>query len=222
MARGPQRPRTILAFGEDATDTKALKELVRALRPDLPTMSPRREPIILSVMAAGEKKRTMARRMFQVIKAAQVENDVLAVLAHRDLDDVDPREEASELLPAEVDLRQSLEAELQSVGAAVVPVVPAWEIEAWWFLWPDQVAELRPGWRTLPDRTGKRVDQIANAKETLRRELQPTEHRRVPSYSESDGPRIAAKVREAGVARDPKGRSIAYLRFIKAIDGLKA
>jgi len=221
MARSSGRRRTILAFGESHTDTHALKELVAALRPDLPVVAPRRQPIILARTAARPKKATVADRIENVVRAEQVQAEVIAVLAQRDLDACDPRDSAAEPLPSEEDLRASLSA-VAKCGPIVVTIVTAWEMEAWWFLWPRQVAAHRPGWRKLHDRSGQRVDRIDNAKEALVRALRPSGRVRVPDYSETDGPHIAAGVREAGAVRTPMGRSLAYEAFVTAIDGLPA
>ena len=220
MGHPPRRGRTILAFGESHTDTHALKELVAALRPDLPVVAPRQQPIILARRAATAKAMTVAERVTKLVRAEQVQTDVIAVLAHRDLDAIDPRETADEILANERELRDSLAAVAAS-GVAVVPVVPAWEMEAWWFLWPEQVAAHRSAWRRLPDHSGKRVDRITRAKETLTRALRPVGRKSVPDYSESDGARIAAQVRTAGTARSPRGRSLAYETFVAMIDALK-
>ena len=209
MACPPRRRRTILAFGESRTDTSALRELAAALRSDLPAVAPRKEPIILSKGAATTRMATLARRVASLVRAEQVEADVVAVLAHRDLDAIDSRETMSEILADARALQTSLAAEVPA-GVVIIPIVPAWEMEAWWLLWPAQVAAYRPGWRLLPDRSGKRVDQIPAAKETLIHALRPTGRARVPDYSESDGPRIAAKVREARTARAPRESLIKF------------
>ncbi len=215
----PRRRRTILAFGESPTDTGALRELTAALRSDLPVVAPRRDPIILAKNATTAKMTTLAQRVAGVVRAEQEVADVIAVLVHRDLDAIDPRESPAEPLTAAQNLHASLEREVPA-GVTIIPVVPAWEMEAWWFLWPTQVAAHRPGWRVLPDRLGQRVDQISKAKETLIRALRPAGRTRVPDYSESDGPRIAAKVQQAGTARQPRGRSLAWEAFRDAIDAL--
>jgi hypothetical protein len=91
-------------------------------------------------------------------------------------------------------------------------------MEAWWFMWPDQVAKHRPTWEPLKDRSGKRVDRIKDAKEILTRELRPSGKVRVPDYSETDAPYIAALIRKDGTIRKPKGVSMAFSRFLAALD----
>jgi hypothetical protein len=94
-------------------------------------------------------------------------------------------------------------------------VVPAWETEAWFFLFPDAVSKAFPSWNKLTAATG-RVDQRQNAKEAFRDATTPKKAKR--RYSESDGPAIAAKIAELGLARSPTGRSDAYDRFIRCVD----
>lgn len=219
MARPPRLPRTILAFGESPNDTHALRELTAALRPDLPPAVPRQTPIILRKHIKPRTKRGMADRIAAVVRAEAVTREVVAVLAHRDLDAREPRDDASGPHDNEADLHRTITAAVPG-GCAVIPVVCAWEMEAWWFLWPEQVAAHRPSWRRLPVHDNQRVDRIGDAKETLKRALRPKTHRHIPDFTESDGPRIAARVREARAARSPRGVAVAYQRLIAALDAL--
>ncbi|MGC8475982.1 MAG: hypothetical protein ACP5NP_06485 [Acetobacteraceae bacterium] len=219
MARRSGQPRAILAFGESPNDARTLRELAAALRHDLPPVEPRQQPIILRKDIKPKIKQGMADRIAAVVRAESEVRKVVAVLAHRDLDEVEPRSDASEAHDNEAELHRTVAAAVPP-ECAVIAVVPAWEMEAWWFLWPEQVAKHRSGWRPLRLRVGQRVDRIRDAKEELRRALRPKHHARVPDYVESDGPRIAALVREAGTARAPRGIAIAYQRLIAALDAL--
>lgn len=219
MARRSGQPRTVLAFGESLNDTRALRELVAALRPDLPPVEPRQPPIILRKGTRPETKHGMADKIAAIVRAEEVTRKVVAVLAHRDLDAKEPRDDASAPHDNEADLHHAISAALPA-GCAVIPVVPAWEMEAWWFLWPDQVAAHRRSWRKLPPLDNPRVDRIANAKEALKDALRPRSRKYVPVFAESDGPRIAALVREAGTARAPRGVAVAYQRLMAALDAL--
>jgi hypothetical protein len=93
-------------------------------------------------------------------------------------------------------------------------VVPAWELEAWWFLWPDAVVAVQTTWRKPDDFVGRRVGLIENAKEELARRVVPrTKGVRVRGYVEADSVRIARKVKELGLAHAPRGDSASYDRF---------
>ena len=217
MARPSEQPRTILAFGESPNDTRALRELVAALRSDLPRVEPRQQPIILRKDIQPGTRRRMTDGIAAVVRAEAVTRKVVAVLAHRDLDAREPRDDASAPHDNEAELHKTLTAAVPA-GCAVIPVVPAWEMEAWWFLWPEQVAAHRPSWRKLPPHDRRRVDRIPDAKEALQQALRPKSRAHVPGYAESDGPRIAARVREAGTARSTRGIAVAYQRLIAALD----
>lgn len=219
MARRTEPSPTILAFGESRNDTHALRELAAALRPDLPPVAPRPQPILLRRDALEGKRQNMADKIAAVVRAEAVTREVIAVLAHRDLDAPEPRDDASVAHENEAELRRDIAAAVPA-GCAVIPVVCAWEMEAWWFLWPDQVAAHRTSWRRLPPRDRQRVDRISGAKEELRRALRSKGHAQVPDFAESDGPRIAARVRQAGTARAPRGVAISYQRLIAALDAL--
>jgi hypothetical protein len=219
VARRAGPSRIILAFGESPNDTRAPSELKAALRPDLPPVAPRPRPIILRRDAEAAKGRSMADRIAAVVRAETVAHKVVAVLVHRDLDAPEPRDDASLTHESETELRRHLAAAVPG-GCAVIPVVCAWEMEAWWFLWPDQVAAHRASWRRLPRQGRRRVDRISEAKEELRRSLRPKGRAHVPDFVEADGPRIATLVRGAGTARTPCGVAIAYQRLIAALDAL--
>jgi hypothetical protein len=93
---------------------------------------------------------------------------------------------------------------------------PAWELEAWWFLWPDAVGSLHQTWQAPTAYVGREVGLVRNAKEELQRQLLPAssgERRRKHSYRESDAPLVARKIRELGIADEPRGVSRSYQRF---------
>ena len=127
------------------------------------------------------------------------------ILAHEDCDDFEPNDEA---------IAAKIEAALSHLGVEVHAVVPAWELEAWWFLWPDAVARVHSTWRKPSVRVGQRVGLIRNAKQELTRAVRPkTNARTARSYCESDSVRIARQVRAMGIADSPRGKSASYDRF---------
>jgi hypothetical protein len=212
----------LLIFGESRTDMHAIATLAKGLRPDLPSPSPRLRPLILSRSADRRKRASVSEEVARLTQAELVaRRSVRAVMVHRDLDKIETddhidshHEDGSNA--SAVELRSSISKALEGkkVNVPAIAVVPAFETEAWWMLWPDAVAAHRPGWRRLPDRSGARVDRIVNAKEILKRSLRPsTGSHNVPDYSESDGPLIARKVVDLGLVDSPKGVSVAYLRF---------
>jgi hypothetical protein len=73
-----------------------------------------------------------------------------------------------------------------------VGVTPAWEIEAWWLVFPDAVVAVVDGWREPKDWLGKDVGKLENAKEALAKSVRPTGGRRKPrDYHEADSIEIA-------------------------------
>lgn len=190
----PKAPR-VLVFGEDANDTEAIKELFRALRPTAPVPKTVRGPLVLVkdrepagiAQNAEDAGRAVAR-------AAGVRYDVKLVIAHQDCDKVEP---------AHLPLAREIEAAWGGVlDAPVIGVAPAWETEAWFYLWPDAVAAVNNSWKAL-SRQPRNAGMIQDAKEQLRRDLRPGGGARVDDYSESDAPRIAAKIRERGEVNTP-------------------
>ena len=132
-------PVVILVFGEDANDTAAVKELVLALRSEPARVEIRRAPIVLVKGKDKARDRKNVAEIAAVVKAEQRRGRRCVVVAHRDCDAI----ESAHVQIAAV-LEQGLLAEgiEQAVAAAA-----AWEIEAWWFLWPDAALAVNSKWR---------------------------------------------------------------------------
>ena len=143
-----------------------MKELMMGIRADLPPVVIRQRPIMLRRGTAQNKVRRLGDEIARVLAAEAVRHTVIAVVVHRDLDDVESSSDVHIPNVLELETMQALEPAL-GADCSIIPAIPAWETEAWWFLWPDQVAKHRPSWRRLRDRTGKWVDRIEHAKETL-------------------------------------------------------
>lgn len=202
----PRRPRlpVALVLGEDHNDREALRHLIRALAPTGPTPKTLREPQVLIKGRAAAEQRKQAGQIAKAVGAHNITADVKLVVAHEDADAVEPAHE-----PAS----RAIETRLADLGVPVVAAVPAWELETWWYLWPKAVAAVQPGWRPL-GRRGTHVGLIENAKETLRRELRPTDkNSRVPDYAEADSARIAEKVCSLGLIDAPEATSHSFERF---------
>jgi len=215
-----KRPPLILVFGESENDTKSIRELIEALRPDLAgKVKPLREPLVLIKNARPEDVPERARKIADVVDINRATNDVACVFAHEDCDDVEPNHEAA---------CTKIEAALAKAGCPAHAVVPAWELEAWWFMWPEAVQAIKPrSWRAPDDYLGKRVGLIKDAKEELEKRvipknLKPEKRKGFPDYEESDSPAIARQVRERGLARKPGARSDSYMRFVSSVDQCEA
>jgi hypothetical protein len=190
-----------LAFCEDKNDSDSLVELVLAIWPEAPKITYSRKPLVLIRDAAvAEARKKNAANIAAVVKARDVLADVRLVVAHQDCDAVEP---------AHKSLADAIRTELEAAGVPnVIAVAPAWEIEAWWYLWPEAVAAVNSRWRKLT-RKGNH-GMIQNVKEQLRRDLHT---QGVRHYEESDSAKIAAQVRNRGLIGKKLGTSDSFEAF---------
>jgi len=200
----PSKPWAVLIFGEDANDRELIVELVRALRPDAPRLEKRASPLILvKGRADASKKKKNAADVAAEVRRSEVRFDVRGVIAHADTDAVEP---------AHVEVATQVEQRLVGEGVpAPIAAIAAWETEAWLFLWPDAAVAAVPSWQR-PARTGQHVGLIQDAKEAFGRAVKSSPGAR-RTYSESDAPKIAAKVRELGIIDKLDAVSDSYTLF---------
>lgn len=206
VKRESEKPRAILVFGEDHNDAEAICALAEGLDERLAkVMKPLREPLVLHKMHEP-RRLSSAQRIALVITANRVCRDVRATIKHEDCDALEP---------AHDDARTRIEVALRNAGIdPIFAVTPAWEIEAWWFLFPDAVKAAFPSWAKPDGYVGKHVGRISNAKETFARAVTPKGAKPTfRGYAESDSPRIAASVRDRGEAAKPRGQSGSYAEF---------
>ncbi len=210
--RRAKKPKTILIFGENDNDCHALKNLVEALRPDLAKIETNKHPMILGKNTHLNKRNTVCQEIARFVAARNVVCEVVSVIAHRDCDQVEPAHKAH---------RDSL---LNDMRASALPqpvaATPAFEMEAWWFLWPKALAETRACWNAIRPRG--QVGKIVDAKEELRRTLRPKGGTgKCPDYTESDSRKVAENVRRLDIARAPQGKSESFADFVDQLDRLK-
>ncbi len=209
---GRRRPSKVLVFGESENDTKLLAELLQAICPQLEgRVQPFRRPPILIREASDRTMPDRAEAIVALIEAEMTSSDVMCVFAHEDCDDFEPAHTA---------LSSKIEAAFARAGHQVHAVTPAWETEAWLFLFPDAVAAYRRSWASLDPYRGRNVGLIKDAKEELTRALRPRGARGSSQrdYRESDAPGIGEKVRDLGLAGAPAGRSDSYRRFVASAE----
>ena len=201
----------VLVFGEDANDTKAIAALIEALCPELiGRVYMRREPLLLVKGVKVNEVAKKAEKAARALTAEKAKGRVVCIFLHEDADTFEPGH-----------ARLSLEKEnaLRKHGHEVHAVTPAWEIEAWWLLWPDAVASYRESWRSPRAYVGRRVGIIEDPKKELRRLLRPANARtKFKNYEEMDSPAIAAIVRDKGLANSPQGQSESYDRFRRSVE----
>lgn len=181
----PQR-RVVLVFGEHDHDRRAICRLTMGLRPDLQgQVEPRKTPLVLIKNATPDKAKSNAEKIAKLVKQEGAARTVVAVLAHEDCDAMEP---------AHVAVADKIEKALGAAGCPgkAIGVTPAWEIEAWWFVFPDAVAPVVKGWRTPDDCLGRDVGKLQNAKEALIKAVRPKDGKSKPrDYAEADSPQIA-------------------------------
>jgi hypothetical protein len=208
---GQQSGGRVLVFGESENDSRAIKELIEGLCPSLiGRVKVRKRPLVLIKGAREENVKPQAQQIAKVVAAEDQVEAVRCLFAHRDCDDVEPNHEVVASA-----IEQAISGRLRAEGVrhcGVHAVVPAWETEAWWLLWPQVTAALVETWRAPTEYRGRHVGTLSNAKEALSRSLLPKGQgtkgdSRVRRYRETDSPSIARAIRIAGCADRPEGRS---------------
>lgn len=212
-ARRVPKAKKVLIFGEDENDTKSLREHVAALCPELSgRIEIRRRPQIHLKQVPLEK---MPGRIEKIERQLRVEglgpDDVVCLLIHEDCDAVEPEHE---------NVASRLETSFAKHSRYQVhAVAPAWEVEAWWLLWPQETASIRSSWLVPDKHVNKEVGRLRNAKEELSRLVTPAKPRSgFLGYRESDSILIATAVRRAGVIRQPRAISASFDRFVRSVD----
>lgn len=204
----------VLVFGEDENDTSAIVVLVRGIRPDLGTrtkLEPLRKPLTLIKDIDAARLAARARKVVATTKAANVRLPVRACIFHEDTDAVEPSSAA---------LASQIIRAYSGCRGAVLPAVAAWEVEAWWYLFPDAVAATHSSWRAPTQHVGRDTGMIRDPKKTLRRDVRPTGQRVPPSfrtYKESDCTAIARAIVDGGHLPNPKGTSTSWTAFVTAV-----
>jgi hypothetical protein len=200
-----KKPRALLVLGESDNDQATIGTLVQALRSDAPALLKRRSPMVLMKGREAAKRKKSAEDIAAAVKRESIRHDVCGVIAHEDCDDYEPEHE-----PLASDIEARLEA---SCGLCCIAAVPAWETEAWLFLWPDAAREVVPGWNR-PSRSGQDLGLIRDAKEEYRKALRPKKHgKKLRDYVESDAPKIAEAVRQLGIVSELDAKSASFERF---------
>lgn len=204
---GSKKANIILVFGESENDREAIKNLIKAINPKIDIVKCIRKPPILQSKAEinYQKRIDNAERIKSLVKAESIKSRVIAVVAHEDCDQVEP---------AHTPKVKLVEKGLKNVGVPnPIAACPAFEIEAWWLLWPEAIRKVRSCWRKIPKKPNH-VGKIENAKEYLQRELRPKTGNRTscPEFKESDGIAISKIVLTEKMidTRDGKSDSFDY------------
>jgi hypothetical protein len=203
----------IVVLGEDENDRQSIRTLICGMRADISRgeVKALREPMALVKNLPPDKLPPKAKRVAAVLRATNARSPIRCVLLHEDADDVEPAHESA---------ITKIESCYASLPWPVYAVVPAWEMEAWWFLFPSAVAALHKTWRAPTDYAKKNVGRIRNAKEKLKDAVRPKGVRLATfkTYCESDSPKIAEKVVALGLLSPPWfAHSASWLTFVEKV-----
>ncbi|MFY1585845.1 hypothetical protein ACN267_15190 [Micromonospora sp. WMMD734] len=212
--RGDNRS-VVVILGEDDNDRRTIQILVAALRPDIPrgALRPLRKPMSLVRNVPPQRLPSQSTKAAALLRAVDVRTPIRAVLMHEDADEVEP---------AHQKLIAKIEDSHRSLRWPVVAIVPAWEIETWWFLFPDAVQAVRPTWRRPDQFAGRDVGRIRNAKEELKKAVTPPGARpSFQTYTEADSIAIAERIVALGQLTPPWfARSASWETFLDKVKQL--
>jgi hypothetical protein len=207
--------KTVCIAGESDNDRKAIKYLLQAfgISPTYVRFDSVRDTMVL------RRKREADRRKpdgFSTIVAAKVrENPAVVFVVHKDCDDVEPAHET---------VRSQLSDMLMTLGVREsIIAAPAWEIEAWWMLFPKARTAVHASWDY--DYQTCDVGKFRNAKERLKQDLRKRLRGRqsVREYTVADSPSIASKLRDnPSELHTIRARSASFEAFRSDIETLKS
>ena len=135
-----------------------------------------------------------------------------ACVLHKDTDAVEPSSAA---------LADEIRRAYDGCPGRVVPAVAAWEVEAWWYLFPDAVGATRATWRAPTQHVGRDTGLVESPKEKLKRDVRPPAASRAAAfttYAEADSEAIARAIVDGGHLRRPGGTSTSWTAFVAAVD----
>jgi hypothetical protein len=198
----------VAIFGENPNDTKAIRELVFGLRPELGPgdVTVVRSPPTLTRSAGAVAVRSWVDKAQMALKAARSARGPLdCVLAHTDADG-----------PADGSFAAQRSNELRSAGLTdAVAVVPVQAIESWWLLFPDATESVVPSWRGALSRASFNTDGLNKPKDELIRRTRAKQPKR--PYEEADSPAIAAAITAGHLNAARKATSPSFDRFAATI-----
>ena len=202
-----------LVYGEDGFDREALCNLIHAIignRSDVQVM-PVKRPIILRRDASSAKRLSMTAEIAGFEMAFRGRARKICVVAHRDCDACEP---------AHIQEQQDLEVQLKLHDVKYpIAATPAWEMEAWWYLFPAALEKTRKCWSKIAIGS-KNVGMIVNAKEALRRDLRPKGKgaSKCRDYTEGDAVLISRNVRDDPSLIDKiTAQSESFIAFHRAV-----
>lgn len=188
----------------DRYDAQAVRHLILAHQPDWQVTALKKPAVMVRGRAAARAK--AATRVADLYRQLSQDQAVDAVFNQADTDEVEPSHEAA---------ASAIEAALSSAGCPGYAAVCAWEIEAWFFLWPEAIEAVNAAWKVPKSRRGRDVGQFTSPKEILKTEVLKRGSRPQLAYQEKHAPLIA----EAAAADIDavEGSSRSYKHFVGRI-----
>lgn len=210
MSRGACVSLRVLVVGESGQsnnfyDAQAVKCLIEAHRPHWHVQASNRPPVLAKgkAKAAARAADRVATLYRQVSRARPID----CVFNQSDTDAVEPSHEAA---------AAAIESALAEAGCPGHAAVCAWELEAWFFLWPEAIEATRTAWSVPKHLRGRDVGQLTDPKSLLRTQVLRKGARWQLAYQEKHAPEIAANIKSCLDRRD--GTSLSFDRFIAQIE----
>ncbi|WKD32084.1 hypothetical protein [Streptomyces xanthophaeus] len=188
----------IVVAGESENDRQVLHHLIRSLHPGKKIVPIRRK----TVLSTAEKHLSpRVDELRRLAKTAAVGADLAGIVVHVDLDTVDEARY--------VKVRERITSELSKVFPCPSALaLAAYETEAWLMQFPKAFSRLNSGWTLHSRYRGCDLTKVDDPKKKL------MDHRWVPSYRESDAPRIMEKAFLEGELMKPDGKNRSYQEFM--------
>jgi hypothetical protein len=160
-----------------------------------------------------ENAKSRNSKILAEIKAANVRLRVVATFLHEDADAIEP---------AHIDVINKKEAPLSTAPGEVIAVVPAWEIETWWLMFPKAAKKVVRAWKTPTKYKNRPVGGVRHSKEELRVLLRQglPGHPPVPEYRESHSPHFANAIVGNGLLDSPESSSASWNVFVERVMAL--
>jgi hypothetical protein len=198
--RSTRRPLIVLA-GEDTNDRRVLRTLLEAVCPDAQGRIVEINSVI-RLRDAGEAALSQrATKLASLVRAraARERAEVACVFIHEDFDALDSPERDT--------VRERVQQVLRRNPSRTYYILAAWEVEAWFLLFPNALSAVSSSW-VVPHRyRGVDTGRITDPKRVMKREVSTVVNSR---YAESDAPKIFEKIVELNLLDTPSGSNRSY------------
>lgn len=201
--------RRVLVVGEsgqsnDLYDAQAIRHLILAHEPTWQVKVLKQPPVLAKSRTAAMAK--AAGRLASLYRSASRNQPIDCLFNHADTDAVEPSH-----LPAAA----TIEKALADAGCPGHAAVCAWELEAWFFLWPNAIEATRGAWKVPRKLRGRDVGQLADPKALMSRDVLQAGAKPQVAYQEKHAPEVAEHIGRR--LNEREGKSDSYDRFVAQI-----